>query len=52
MANKNLQDSEEVEFVLEWEGDETTLNDVQSLLPKAFHGQGEGSEPRQLHWRI
>ena len=37
MANKNLHESEEVKFVLEWEGDETTLNDIQSLLAKAFH---------------
>ena len=38
-SHKNLQksDLEEVEFVLEWEGDETTLSDIQSLLRKAFH---------------
>ena len=28
---------EEVKFVLEWEGDKTTLRDIQSLLRKAFH---------------
>ena len=38
-SHKNLQksDLEEVEFVLEWEGDKTTLSDIQSLLRKAFH---------------
>ena len=36
-SHKHLQESEEVEFVLEWEGDETTLNDIQSLLRNAFH---------------
>ena len=38
-SHKNLQrsDLEEVKFVLEWEGDETTLSDIQSLLRKAFH---------------
>ena len=30
-------DLEEVKFVLEWKGDETTLSDIQSLLRKAFH---------------
>ena len=36
---KNLLKSnlEEVKFVLEWEGDKTTLSDIQSLLRKAFH---------------
>ena len=34
---KNLLKPEEVEFVLEWEGDKTTLSDIQSLLRKAFH---------------
>ena len=29
---KNLLKSEEVKFVLEWDGDETTLSDIQSLL--------------------
>ena len=37
MANKNLRESQEVKFVLEWEGDQTTLNDIQSLLAKALH---------------
>ena len=32
-----LLKSEEVKFVLEWKGDETTLSDIQSLLRKAFH---------------
>ena len=38
-SHKNLQrsDLEEVKFVLEWEGDKTTLSDIQSLLRKAFH---------------
>ena len=38
-SHKNLQrsDLEEVKFVLEWEGDETTLSDIQSLLRNAFH---------------
>ena len=38
-SHKNLQNSdlEEVEFVLEWKGDETALSDIQSLLRKAFH---------------
>ena len=38
-SHKNLlkSDLEEVKFVLEWEGDKTTLKDIQSLLRKAFH---------------
>ena len=38
-SHKNLPNSglEEVKFVLEWEGDKTTLSDIQSLLRKAFH---------------
>ena len=38
-SHKNLlkSDLEEVKFVLEWKGDETTLSDIQSLLRKAFH---------------
>ena len=38
-SHKNLlkSDLEEVKFVLEWEGDKTTLSDIQSLLRKAFH---------------
>ena len=36
-SHKNLLKSEQVKFVLEWEGDETTLSDIQSLLRKAFH---------------
>ena len=36
-SNKNLLKSEQVKFVLEWEGDKTTLSDIQSLLRKAFH---------------
>ena len=37
MENKNLHELEEVKFVLEWEGDESTLSDIQALLAKAFH---------------
>ena len=37
MENKNLQESEEVKFVLEWEGDKSTLSDIRSLLARAFH---------------
>ena len=37
MENKILQESEEVKFGLEWEGDESTLSDIQPLLAKAFH---------------
>ena len=36
-SRKNLLKSEQVKFVLEWEGDKTTLSDIQSLLRKAFH---------------
>ena len=36
-VHKNLLKSEQVTFVLEWEGDKTTLSDIQSLLRKAFH---------------
>ena len=36
-SDKNLLKSEQVKFVLEWEGDKTTLSDIQSLLRKAFH---------------
>ena len=36
-SRKNLLKSEQVKFVLEWKGDETTLSDIQSLLRKAFH---------------
>ena len=36
-SHELLQESEEVEFVLELEGDKTTLSDIQSLLRKAFH---------------
>ena len=36
-SHKNLLKAEQVKFVLEWRGDETTLSDVQSLLRKAFH---------------
>ena len=36
-SRKNLHESEEVKFVLEWEGDDTTLSDIQSLLRIAFH---------------
>ena len=35
-SRKRLQESEEVEFVLEWDSDETTLSDIPSLLIKAF----------------
>ena len=38
-SHKNLQESEEVKFVLEWDGDETTLRDIQSLLKKAFRDE-------------
>ena len=36
---KNLlkSDLEEVQFVLEWESDNTTLRDIQGVLRKAFH---------------
>ena len=37
MANKNFPESDEVQFVLEWEGDKSTLSDIQALLAKAFH---------------
>ena len=30
MGNKNLQESEVVKFVLEWEGDKMTLRDIQA----------------------
>ena len=36
-SHKNLLKSEQVKFILEWEGDKTTLSDIQSLLRKAFH---------------
>ena len=38
-VHKNLlkSDLEVVTFVLDWEGDNTTLSDIQSLLRKAFH---------------
>ena len=36
-SRKNLLKPEKVEFILEWEGDKTTLSDIQSLLRKAFH---------------
>ena len=36
-SHRNLLKSEQVKFVLEWEGDKTTLSDIQSLLRKAFH---------------
>ena len=36
-SHKHLLKSEQVKFVLEWEGDKTTLSDIQSLLRKAFH---------------
>ena len=36
-SHKILLKSEQVKFVLEWRGDETTLSDIQSLLRKAFH---------------
>ena len=36
-SRKHLLKSEQVKFVLEWEGDKTTLSDIQSLLRKAFH---------------
>ena len=36
-SHKHLLKSEEVKFVLEWRGDETTLSDIQSILRKAFH---------------
>ena len=36
-SHKNLLNSEQIKFILEWEGDETTLSDIQSLLRKAFH---------------
>ena len=36
-SRKQLQESEKVEFVLEWEEDKTTLSDIQCLLRKAFH---------------
>ena len=35
-SRKNLLKPEKVEFILEWEGDKTTLSDIQSLLRKAF----------------
>ena len=35
-SHKNLLQSEHVKFVLEWEGDNTTLSDIQSLHTKAF----------------
>ena len=44
MENKNLQESEEVKFDLEWEDDETTMNDIQVLLAKAFHEKASGFE--------
>ena len=37
MKIKNFDESEEVKFVLGWEGDESTLSDIQALLAKAFH---------------
>ena len=37
MANRKIQELEEVKFVLEWEGDKSTLSDIQALLAKAFH---------------
>ena len=36
-SRKNLHESEEVKFVLEWEANGTTLSDIQSLLRIAFH---------------
>ena len=33
---KHLDESGEVKFVLEWDGDETTLSDIQVLLKRAF----------------
>ena len=36
-SRKNLLKPEKVKFILEWEGDKTTLSDIQSLLRKAFH---------------
>ena len=36
-SRKTLLKPEKVEFVLEWEGDNTTLSDIRGLLRKAFH---------------
>ena len=36
-SRKHLYKSEEVEFILEWKGDETTLSDIRNLLEKAFY---------------
>ena len=36
-SSKHFHELEEVKFVLEWDGDKTTLSDIQSLLRKAFH---------------
>ena len=40
-SRKNLLKPEKVEFVLEWEGDNTTLSDIRSLLRKAFHDKAK-----------
>ena len=38
-SRKRFQESEEVEFVLEWDSDETTLSDIPELLIKAFRSE-------------
>ena len=38
-SRKRLQESEEVEFVLEWDSDEMTLSSIPSLLINAFHSK-------------
>ena len=38
-SRKHLQKSEEAKFVLDWDGDEMTLGDIQSLLKKAFRDE-------------
>ena len=36
-SSRHIQQSETIEFVLEWHDDDTTLSDIQGLLRKAFH---------------
>ena len=36
-SRKTLLKPEKVEFLLEWEGNKTTLSDIRSLRRKAFH---------------
>ena len=40
-SSKDPQQSEIVEFVLEWDADDERLNDIQVLLRKAFHDKAE-----------